>query len=201
MDKRAQSSRDCHRLAQAIIQAWPQWFHRHARSQQEDRPWLAEFAKEVPTLQAVNLLRDFLSIVAQREWLLRLDKLVVEGCRQFDAENMAAALKEFLSTTPPPTKYGHRLAEGLPTRDAAWICKLATRGKQGRMSTARLGELCRVAVDRFREQIETQSNRSFRQSGESHETLADLLKAALAVGDEKCFEDLLHLFEANIEYP
>ena len=112
---------------------------------------------------------------------------------------MAASLDDYFSIKPPPTKYGRRPAEGLPARDAAWLCKLAASHKQGGMSPQQLAGLCRAAVSRFCEAMNAQTNRFCRQPGEFNNTLADLLKATLAAKDEKSFKALLDLKRSRPE--
>ncbi len=191
--KLEQASQDCELLARAIINAWPERLYQYTSLGKEDCPWLDAFANELSSSDDPDLLREFLQTVARRDWQLRLDKLVTDGCRRFAAATMAALLSEFLSTTPAPTKYSRAAEPGLPARDAAWLSKLAASRKQGGMTLRQLADLCRSAAGRFREQMTAQVSRYRHQSGEFDNILADLLKAALAAGDEQCFDELLDL--------
>jgi hypothetical protein len=191
--KLEQATQDSQLLARAIVEAWPDRRYRHRPLEKEDRPWLARFANTLPTLQDVDLLREFLRTVARRDWQLRLHKVVLDGCRQLGSDTMAALLTDYLSTTPPPDSYRYSSAPELPARDAAWLCKLATSRNQGGLSSRQLSELCRLEASRFRAQMATQARYQSHPLGGFASVLADLLQAALAAGDEHCFGELLDL--------
>ena len=190
-DDLEQHREDCESLARAIINAWPDRRRQYQSMEWEEEPWLAKFAAELPKFEEPDLVGEFLQTVADRDWQIKLDKLIMESCRRFGADKMAPLLDAFLS--PPPNQDGRLPARGLAARDAAWLCKLACDRKQGGMTARQLAKLCRAAASRFSKRVNERAASYGSHAGAFDGVLAKLLKAALATHDDICFRQLLHL--------
>ncbi len=195
-DKSDQVLRECQLLARAIIQGWPSRLYHSGRTGLDAGSGLANFATELPGLEDHCLVDEFLGRVAIGDWQLSLNKLIAKCCRQFGDKKTFAMLRTFLATTPPPDEYGHLPAQGLPVRDAAWLRHVACSPQMAGMSASQMRVLLKIAMKRFGDHMKAltqNANRYAFRSGELDLVLAELLKAALAAGDEVTFARLLDL--------
>jgi hypothetical protein len=191
-DDLQQACDDCEALARAIIDTWPERFYRYETVEKEDQPWLAKFATELPNLEEPELVDSFLRVVAVRDWCLKIDKLVLDSCRRFDADTVSPMLVAMLTVAPRTNKYGRRSAQGLAARDADWVSRLACDRKQGGMTGEQIAELCGLAISRFTDDVQDKQSSNYPRVGEFDGRLKLLLQATLANEDQLAFAQLLN---------
>ena len=196
--KLEQACDDCEALLRAIINRWSSRSNRASPTHDADVKLREKFTAELPKFEDSALIREFLDVVAARDWTLPLDKLIVECCRVFDAGDMLQILTDFLAKMPEPNQYGHRPAEGLPLRDAQWLQSLACERSQGGFSKTQLRSLCRAAFGRFHKQVTEASPNYPSNSDEVRDTWTSLFKASLASDD---FDSATQLREQIQAYP
>ncbi|MFT5326339.1 MAG: putative 2-oxoglutarate/Fe(II)-dependent dioxygenase YbiX [Planctomycetaceae bacterium] len=185
---------DCVVFAAAIIDAWPQRLHGYYESSKEQLPWLEKFATALPKLKEREIIERFLLQLAVTDWCLKLDRVIVDGCKHLGADEMFGIMQRYLMTEPQPNQYGVRLASGLPFRDAAWLLKVASSRSRAGLDVQQLSELDQAMVARLAVEVTRAANdRYSRQPDRFVPTLVTLMKAAIAMQDDTAFQHCLAL--------
>ncbi len=182
-EKLEKACEDCQALAEAIIQRWPHRIYQYDDDQDADPAWLKDFASELPKFDDPDLVGKFLQMLAQRDWTLKLDKLVLASSERMGADAVAPLLLQFIRCEPEPNRYGRRPAEGLAPRDAAWLNTLCQDRLHGGLSRASLAELLAVALERWSRQAEAANHQRYERDRNLGAAWLLLCKAALTLAD------------------
>jgi hypothetical protein len=173
--KRDAARGECLRFARALVANWP---HRSAHAREGSSP-CDQFPAALLALHDRDAVAAFLTVLAERDEATPLRTFVAAACREFGWDAFERELKLLMS--PPVNQYGHR--RDLAPRDLEWlaeVCGEATHDPEWRLL---VGELCRVAVDRFCERDARPRWGQGRTTATAAETsLPDLLRALAAAG-------------------
>lgn len=187
-----QNRNDCVVFATAIIDAWPQRLRGYHENSKEELPWLEKFATALPKLKEREIIERFLQQMAVIDWCLKLDRVIVDGCKYIGADEMFGIMQRYLMTEPQPNQYGVRLASGLPLRDAAWLLKVASARSHAGLNVKQLSELHQAMVTRLAAEVTRAANERYsRQPDRFVPTLATLMKVAIAMQDDTTFQHCL----------
>ncbi len=183
---------DCHDFAMAIIDAWSQRLRGYHENSKEEHPWLEKFATALPKLKKREIIERFLQQMAVTDWCLKLDRVIVDGCKHLGSDEMFGIMQRYLMTEPQPNQYGVRLASGLPLRDAAWLLKVASARSHAGLDVKQLPELHQAMVARLTADLPQAANERYpRQPDRFLPILAALMKAAIAMQDDTAFQHCL----------
>ena len=110
--------------------------------------------------------------------------------RRLGVDNILPALQRLLQFDPPPNQYGIRFLQGLATRDATWLLKLAKDKKNGGLSPQQLRGLLSIAVEKLSAHTRKLAQESYNRGGPPTETWLVLCQAIIASSDERLSEML-----------
>jgi len=110
--------------------------------------------------------------------------------RRLGVDDILPALRRLLQFDPPPNQYGIRFLEGLATRDAKWLLKLAKDKKNGGLSPRQLRGLLSIAVEKLSAYTRKLAQEPYIRGGLPTETWLVLCQAVIAASDERLSEVL-----------
>lgn len=192
-----QACDDCQSLAEAIIRKWPNRmpYHRSYAPPRED--WQASWLDALLQFDDPDLIRQFLGVVARRDWYLKLDSFIRKACQRMGGGEISPLLLEFLRVELPRNQYGRFEAEGLAQRDASWLLGLAEARSKIEVPDQALRELLQAALTRFESHSELREPSRHFAKNDLDQTWLLLLKTALLLGDAKVTERLFGMLTSN----
>lgn len=195
-DNGLQQARDnCQQLAEAIIHYWPNRMHDHHGGDSRHYSYLQKFARELPKFDDPDLLDGFLHTVAERDWLIKLNDLVLTSLKRTGVTDVLPHLQHLIEFEPPPNQYGIRFLEGLAERDASWLLKLAGDRKRGGLSLHQLEQLIVSAAKKLAEHMRRHTSDRYHRRVPSASSWRTLCKAAIAA-QSQVLDALLELATA-----
>ncbi|MEL7497915.1 MAG: 2OG-Fe(II) oxygenase [Planctomycetota bacterium] len=176
-------------FARAIINGWPNRLYLLGGAESKGATHLRKFALALPQLNNLGLLNEFLQTVAVRDWSISLDGLIRASAKQFPIEELTHVLSRYLKTVPAPNEYGRTMASGLPLRDANWLLKLANLKSRAGFSAEQLWQFGRQMIGRVGNKVNELSQEHHPNVRLIADVLPQLMKAAIAVGDDAWFAE------------
>jgi hypothetical protein len=183
--KRLEAARlDCVRFARVIVSRWP-LAGNYRPWENQKKPTEEKFFDRLLQLGDRETVAALLSMLAERDRTLPLKKFVIAACRQFGWTAFAEPLKQLITSRPSGSG-----GELLAVRDIEWLAAFCCDESADADKAALASELCGLAAERFCEPRDARptryySSREDRQSSASESSLAYLLEALLAAGDDK----------------
>lgn len=190
-----QACDDCQKLAECIIEHWPDRKYEYEASIGDVQPWLKQFAAELPKFDDPCLIDRFVEVVSLRDWQVDLNQFVVTSLRRLGVEAILPMLHRLVECVPPPNQYGIRFLEGLATRDAKWLLKVAKDKKHGGLSRDQLHGLLAIAAAKLSAHSKKLGEKRRRHRGSPTDCWRVLTEAIIAA-DADCLGDMLGLLDS-----
>ena len=194
-DELEQACDDCQKLAECIIEHWPDRKYENQTPNGDLQPWLKQFAAELPKFDEPCLIDRFLEVVSLRDWQVDLNQFVVTSLRRLGVEEMLPMLHRLVECVPPPNQYGIRFLEGLATRDAKWLLKVAKDKKHGGLSRDQLHGLLSSAAAKLSAHSKKLEENRHRRGGPPTDCWRALTQAIIAA-DADCLGDMIGLLDS-----
>jgi predicted 2-oxoglutarate/Fe(II)-dependent dioxygenase YbiX len=181
-----QARRDCLRLARAIVRQWPQRpYFSHSLRARDEQTWLADFSELLLKLEDQDTIAGFFAMLAERDKMLRLNKVLPQACRKFGT-NVFASQLEALLVTPQG-----RFDPGVAPRDAEWLAAICSDRKLAAQSPEFLQRLCATASSRFCDTHRWEDRTFHRDSAGATSVLPRLVKACVATRADQALAALI----------
>ncbi len=181
--KRVEQARDdCVRFARAIVGNWPRSINRYSFTEDSRLELQCTFADHLLKLADQESICMFLSTLAERDEVLRIDSFVKTACREFGWRAIANELKTLI--TSPGT--GPSRQEGIAPRDIQWLSAICCDKSEDPDKLALSHKLCELAVEHFCEPRSPSAHLGWanyyrRETPPSVKSLLPLVKALIAV--------------------
>lgn len=195
-EKRLEATRhDCICFAQAIINQWPHRSQWHRDSEIKEASPEDGFAQSLLLLHDRDTIATFLSMLAERDRMLRLDKVIPAASREFGGKAFESELKQLIfARSDRPGR------EDIPIRDVKWLSAFCVDDSADAGQLALAHELSALALKRFCEPFEPRRRsdaRYRREKSTSEATLPLLVKALFVVGREEELSQLLEFVQSH----
>ncbi len=180
---------DCIRFARAIISRWPRRGHRNYDSETKETSPDDDFMQSLLLLHDRDAIATFLSMLAERDQTLDLDKFILAASREFGWNAFNQELKQLISARSNPTG-----REEIPPRNVEWLSAFCCDETADADKSALAHELCALAVERFCEPFQPRQPYAMRHRQDksiSETTLSLIWKALAAIGRDDDLSRLL----------
>ena len=193
----AEARNDCIRFARAIINSWPHGGRWKRYSEIEETSSEDDFTAALLLLHDRDTIAAFLSILAERDQELRLDKLVLAASREFGWNAFDQELELLISARSSRPE-----REEIPFRNVQWLSAVCCHKSKDADKSALANKLCALTVKRFCEAYEPRrrfASRYRQDKSTSETTLPLLVKALTATGSDEDLSVLLGFVQQHPE--
>jgi len=187
---------DCVRFARAIISRWPRQGYWNHQSEIKETSPDDDFAESLLLVHDRGAIATFLSMLAERDQTLGLDKFILATSREFGWNAFNQELKQLISARSNRPGW-----EEISPRNVEWLAAFCCDETADPDKTALAHELCVLAMERFCEPHgprRPNGARYRRGKSASEAAIPLLLKALVAIGRD---EDLSRLLKFVHKYP